>query len=306
MREVTATMRSAQYAVSLVRGVDRSNRPIVLEWLVGGRYRDIKDRPAHAPAELVEKSGLQLAAGRDGSSTRVSMGEFFIAVALSKLSTLLPSLPAEEQLLLELVILNGVDGAAWQGASWAAVAYRSRLSSLIRRISLPDYGFTRADVTRLKRRFVMAGFFARAFETVVTEYAATAGNPEVTSFDKVYGYHGAGMSYLGLGEEGVGIEYLRRAADYMAWEANFPYAFSLVSLDRATNMNFLTPAGMDPNPDIEGGMLNTLGNIMSLASTEEGLESYERLNYDFLEDNVHNHAARYCDSPQRVAGEASR
>ena len=282
LNAITPTMRDAQYAVSLVRDESAPAQVIVLERLIGTQYAGLLEVFTVAPPDLVTISKLRLDDARVGSTTRISLGEFFIAVAIAKMSALLPSLPPNEQPLLEIAILNGVEGTTWLGASWATLAYRSRLSSFLRRIDSNDSIFTEADKARLRYRLVAGSFFARAFETVAAMYLATANRPEATAADKVYGYHGAGISFIGLGDEGKGFEHLRKAARSVDWERNLPYAFSLVSIDRATTKNFLAAKGDAPAPAIEQGMLRAFGAILNLYSTEEGRQLYENMNEDFL------------------------
>ena len=282
LNAVTPTMRNAQYTVSLVRDETASSTLRVLERLIGARYAGLSAIPSDAPQHLLTSSELGLAEGRAGSTIRMSLGEFFVAVAIGKLSVLLPSLPLDEQPLLELAILNGVDGAAWQGASWAALAYRSRLSSFLQVLDSPGSVFSEADRTRLQHRVVAAAFFARAFAAAAARYLAFAERPEATSSDKVYGYHGAGLSYIALGDEKMGYGYLQDAAVHLDWDRNLPYAFSLVSLDRATMRSFLAAEAEAAVPEIEEGMLRTFATILNLYSTNQGRQLFEDMNEDFL------------------------
>ena len=275
-------MRNAQYAVSMVQDVSAPEDLIVLERLVGAQYAGLGDEPTHAPLSLVEKSNLRMADGRAGTTIRISLGEFFVAITIGKLAALLSSFQPNEQLLLELTILNGVEGAAWQGASWAALAYRSRLSRFLVDLDSANSPFSEEDRTRLQHRLVAAAFFAKAFDTVASKYLANAEKQGATPFDKVYGYHGAGMAQIALGDERTGYGYLREAALYVEWDRNLPYAFSLVSIDRATNQNFLAVEDEAPIPSIEQGMLRTFGTILNLYSTKEGRQIYEDINEDFL------------------------
>ena len=226
LNTVIPTMRNAQYAVSMIQDISTPGDLTVLERLIGARYAGLGAEPTQAPHNLVKASNLELGSDRVGSTIRISLGEFFIAVTLSKLATLLPSFQPTEQLLLRLAILNGVEGAAWQGASWAALAYRSRISRFLVDLDGPESPFSETDRVRLQHRIVAAAFFARAFATAAAKYLANAEKPGATAFDKLYGYHGAAMSYIALGDEKTGYEYLREAALSVDWNADLPYAFS--------------------------------------------------------------------------------
>ena len=282
LNTVIPTMRSAQYAVSIAQDMGADGDLTVLERLIGTEYAGLSEEPTHAPRNLVKVSNLRLGDDRAGSTVRMSLGEFFVAVTIGKLATLLPSFQPPEQLLLRLAILNGVEGAAWQGASWAPLAFRSRLSRFLVDLESPESPFSETDIIRLQHRLVSATFFARAFETAAEKYLAHAEKPRATNFDKLYGYHGAAMSYLALGDEETGYGYLREAALNVEWNDNLPYAFSLVSIDRATNQNFLAAEDKDPVPSIEQGMLGAFGTILHLYSTQRGRQTYEDMNEDFL------------------------
>ena len=282
MLAVPPALGDAEYAVAVVRKDGQVAGELkVLEWLKGGEYLGIGEVPTDVPLELLERSGLSLSHTRIGSSSRITLRQFYVALAMGKLAVLLNAFPSDERFLMELVIVNGLEASAWLGAPWAAVGYRSRLSSLLHRLEQSESVFTAEDMTYLNHRLVAGAFFARAFGSAADHYLATAEAADATSFDKLYGYFGAGMSYLGGGDQRAGWQHLLKAVMHLRRDVDHRHAYMLLSMFQSGRGDFSSDSGGAPDSVIEEKLLQAGGWISALPLTREGREFYETMNEDF-------------------------